>query len=107
MEASRETVRRGLWSQPGSAGNGAECRAQFGEEDTASSEREGGGGVNDDKQTRAWAEESYKTRLEESAGANFQRSGTLGSQSQHLKESVTTSEQGMAMTFDKDLSKAL
>lgn len=60
--------------------------------------------MTDSKQTRAWAEEPNKTRLEESAGANFQRPGTLGAQSEHLKELVITSEQGTAVTFDKDLS---
>lgn len=48
--------------------------------------------MNDSKQTRAWAEEPNKMSLEESAGANFQRPGTLGVQSEHLKELVTTSE---------------
>lgn len=59
--------------------------------------------MNDSKQTRAWAEEPNKKGLEESAGDNFQRPGILGSQSEHLKELIT-SEQGTAVTFDKDLS---
>lgn len=59
--------------------------------------------MNDSKQTRVWVEEPNKTGPEVSAGADSQRLGTLGAQSEHLKELVTTSEQGTAVTFDKDL----
>lgn len=54
--------------------------------------------MNDSKQARAWVEEPNKTGLEVSAGADSQRLGTLGAQSEHLKELV-----GTAVTFDKDL----
>lgn len=37
--------------------------------------------MKDAKQTRAPAEEPYKTRLDESAGARFHRPATLGTQS--------------------------